>query len=68
MDMTNEDFLNFFNGVINNGGDNSKVIKQDLDDYWKHSKVDKYWDLYHRSQDKYIIQRNSDGRHNVIRK
>ena len=54
-------FQSFFGGLF----DTPEKIVSRLDDYYERNKISEYYDLLHRTKEKYIVQRNSKGKHKL---
>ena len=59
---------NFFANFFSNLSNNTEQLQIDLDGYWKSGKVKEYWELYYSNKDKYVITRDSNGKHIVKRR
>ena len=67
MDFTDFIDYNFFESFFGNSLD--ETYKNELDDFWEHGEVQRYYSLLNRCKNQgFSVLRNSKGQHKVIRK
>ena len=59
---------NFFANFFGKSMETPAAYKERLDDYWKHGKIQQYYDLLNRCKEQYRVLRNGQGVHRVERK